>query len=125
MRRHPPRLIELSKEDRRELERRVGNGRTEQRVARRARVLLAMGNESTEVQELANRAEMSSGGIWRLCRRAGLCAGHGLASWPYVDPRESPEAVRYLLALRRWPVALPFSGAVCFLMSLNFKEVIK
>ncbi len=69
MRRHPPHLIQVSKEDKMELERLVRDGRTEQRVARRARVLLAMEREQTVVEELAERVEMSCSGIWYVCRR--------------------------------------------------------
>lgn len=69
MRRHPPHLIELSRRERLELETLVRNGYLEQRVARRARVLLAMAQPETLVQELAERVEMSPHGIWYLCRR--------------------------------------------------------
>ena len=69
MRRHPPHLVQLSKEDKRELQRLVRDGRSEQRVARRARVLLAMEQEQTVVQELGERVEMSCSGIWYVCRR--------------------------------------------------------
>lgn len=69
MRRHPPRLIELPSRDRMELEALASNGGIEQRVARRARVLLAMARSQTLVQELAERVEMSPHGIWYLCRR--------------------------------------------------------
>jgi hypothetical protein len=69
MRRHPPRLIELSRRARVELEALAHNGCMEQRVARRARVLLAMAQPETLVQELAERVEMSPHGIWYLCRR--------------------------------------------------------
>jgi len=69
MRRKPPHLIQLTQQDRQELERLVRNGRTEQRVARRARVLLAMEDTATVVAELAQRVEMERSAIWSLCRR--------------------------------------------------------
>ncbi|MFP2930114.1 hypothetical protein ACLESO_33935 [Pyxidicoccus sp. 3LG] len=54
MRRRPPRLIPLSQEDAALLEEWVHDGRTEQRVARRARILLAMAAPpDTLAQELA------------------------------------------------------------------------
>ncbi len=47
MRRRPPRLIHLSPGERAYLETLVGDGRTEQRVARRARILLAIADPAT------------------------------------------------------------------------------
>lgn len=55
MRRHPPHLIELSVPDRLALEALVQSGRIEQRVARRARVLLAMEHPESRVDALAAR----------------------------------------------------------------------
>ena len=69
MRRRIPKNIRLSRPDRRELERVVDDGRTEQRVARRGRVLLAMKNPKTLVNELCEQVGMSRMGIWYLCRR--------------------------------------------------------
>jgi hypothetical protein len=69
MRRHPPHLIALSRTDKAELKRLVQDGRTEQRVARRARVLLAMEQSKTVVQTLADQVQMTREGIWHLCRR--------------------------------------------------------
>lgn len=69
MRRHPPHLIRLAEKHRNQLQRLVRDGRTEQRTARRARVLLAMENEQTIVEDLAAKVEMSPRGIWSLCRR--------------------------------------------------------
>ena len=69
MRRHPPHLIELSRTDKTELKRLVNDGRTEQRVARRARALLAMAKPRTVVQTLAGQIELTREAIWRLCRR--------------------------------------------------------
>ena len=69
MRRHPPRLIELSHEDEIALRQLVHDGKTEQRVARRARVLLAMAQSQTVVQELAQQVALCLPAIWQLCRR--------------------------------------------------------
>jgi len=66
---HPARYIDLASADRRDLEKLVGDGRTEQRWSRRARVLLAMSRPETVVRELAVWVEMRSQGIWDLCRR--------------------------------------------------------
>ena len=51
MRRHPPRLLRLTEDDKTELEQLVRDGRVQQRIARRARVLLAMARPQTVVQE--------------------------------------------------------------------------
>ncbi len=69
MRRHPPRLLQLAAEDKLELERLLRDGRVQQRIARRARVLLAMTSPQTVVQALAAHVAMSCHGIWYLCRR--------------------------------------------------------
>lgn len=69
MRRHPPHLIELSEDDAAYLEQLVRDGRTAQRVARRARILLAMADPATVVQDLADRLESDRTTIWNLCRR--------------------------------------------------------
>jgi transposase len=52
-------------------------GRTEQRVARRCRVLLAMENPNTHVDALTHEVRMTRTGVWYVCRRyelAGLDA---------------------------------------------------
>ena len=69
MRRHPPHLIHLKKSQKAFLQELVHDGRTEQRVARRARVLLAMARKSTLVLDLAEHVGMSPNGVWHLCRR--------------------------------------------------------
>jgi hypothetical protein len=69
MRRRPPRLIRLVPEETSYLERLVRDGRTEQRIARRARALLAMADPATIVSELADRLELDRRTIWALCRR--------------------------------------------------------
>jgi biotin operon repressor len=69
MRRRPPSVIELTPEDRVPLEQIIRDGRTEQRVARRARILLAMSRPETVVQQLADQAGLTRAAIWALCRR--------------------------------------------------------
>jgi len=69
MRRRPPHLIELSRSDAGQLARLVRDGHTEQRVACRARILLAMAEPTTVVQDLAARLEVAPSTIWSLCRR--------------------------------------------------------
>lgn len=69
MRRRKPRTIKLSRADQGELERIVGDGRIEQRVARRSQVLLAMKNSKTIISELCRKVGMTRIGIWYLCRR--------------------------------------------------------
>jgi hypothetical protein len=69
MRRRPPHLIELSQQDRQELASLVRDGRTEQRVARRAHILLAMADPEIIVEQLAKKFELTRVAIWKLCRR--------------------------------------------------------
>lgn len=69
MRRRPTHAIDLSPVDAAYLEQLVRDGRTEQRVARRARILLAMADPETVVQNLADRLEVERTTIWHLCRR--------------------------------------------------------
>jgi hypothetical protein len=69
MRRRPPHLIELTPADAAHLAHLVHDGRTEQRIARRARILLAMADPATVVEALAERLEVARSGIWELCRR--------------------------------------------------------
>jgi hypothetical protein len=69
MRRRPPHLIEMSQTDRRQLESLLRDGRTEQRVTRRARILLAMTNPETVVEQLAQQVAQTRFAIWNLCRR--------------------------------------------------------
>ncbi len=73
----PAKLIELSTAERIELERLRCDGHTEQRIARRARILLAMGDPETVVEELAEHVNYTPTGIWYVCRRfeaVGLAA---------------------------------------------------
>ena len=69
MRRRPPHLVELSEQDQRVLENLARDGRIEQRVARRARILLAMADPETVVEQLAEKVEVTRVAIWQLCRR--------------------------------------------------------
>ena len=69
MRGRKPHLVSLSESDRGALQRIVRKGKTEQRVARRARVLLAMEKPQTRVEILAEHLEMGRTTIWELCRR--------------------------------------------------------
>ena len=69
MRRRAPHIIRLSKPDRVEIERLLRDGRTEQRVARRGYVLLAMQDPEIRVTDLAEQVGMTRFGIWSLCRR--------------------------------------------------------
>src|SRR5262249_20825225 len=56
MRGRPPRLLELSKGDAAYLEQLLRDGRTEQRVARRAWMLLAMADPTTKEPRASHRA---------------------------------------------------------------------
>jgi len=60
--------VELKQEDIPELEALVNRGKTEQRVARRARTLLAM-HQGKRVKETSERVEQDPATTWRLCRR--------------------------------------------------------
>jgi DDE superfamily endonuclease/Homeodomain-like domain len=77
MRRRPPKLIHLERSDRQEMQRLLSDGRTEQRIARRCRVLLAMEDPDTVVDDLAHEVRLTRSGVWYVCRRyepAGLDA---------------------------------------------------
>lgn len=69
MRGNKPHLIVLSEEDRTQLQKIIRDGRTEQRVARRARILLAMENEQTIVQDLADKLDLTPRAIRCVCDR--------------------------------------------------------
>ena len=64
-----PRLLSLSAVDKSELQKVVRSGKTEQRIARRARILLALASPETIVNELAKYAQMTPTAIWQICRR--------------------------------------------------------
>ncbi len=77
MRRRKPNTIKLSRAEQQEIQRLLCDGRTQQRVVRRAQVLLAMTNPKTVVADLCQKVQMSRIGIWYLCRRyetSGLSA---------------------------------------------------
>lgn len=95
MRRRPPKLVHLADHERRELQERLHDGRTEQRVARRCRILLAMANPDTIVDELAKQVAVTRNGIWYVCRRF---EAHGLDSI-YDGPRSGRP--REITALER------------------------
>jgi hypothetical protein len=69
MRRRPPHLVDLSADSRAELQHLIADGRAEQGVARRARILLAMSNPETVVDRLADQVAQRRATIWALCRR--------------------------------------------------------
>jgi hypothetical protein len=69
MRRRKPKTIKVSRTDQRELQQLLGDERTEQRVVRRAQVLLAMKNPKTRVDLLCQQVQMTRVGIWYPCRR--------------------------------------------------------
>ena len=82
MRRRPPHSIELPEDDRLYLESLVRDGRTEQRVARRARILLAMARQETVVRDLAERLGQARNTIWSLCRRYEQAGVEAVCSAP-------------------------------------------
>ncbi len=65
----PAKLIELSQAERAELEQVLRDGHTEQRMARRARILTAMSDPQTVVDALAGQVTYTPTGIWYVCRR--------------------------------------------------------
>jgi transposase len=69
MGRRPPHIVRLARPDRLEMQRLLDDGRSEQRVARRCRVLLEMADPKTLVDELAQEVRMTRTGIWYVCRR--------------------------------------------------------
>ena len=69
MRRRPPKLVHLEQADRHEMQHLLNDGRTEQRIARRCRVLLAMEDPETIVDDLTRQVQMTRTGVWYVCRR--------------------------------------------------------
>ncbi len=69
MRRRKPNTIRISRTDQQEIKRLLSDGRTQQRVVRRAQVLLAMKSQKTVVDALCQDVQMTRVGIWYLCRR--------------------------------------------------------
>lgn len=68
MRGRKPRGVQLKAEDVPVLEALVRSGKTEQRVARRARILLEIDRQE-RVKLLSKRVEQDSSTVWRVCRR--------------------------------------------------------
>lgn len=68
MRGRKPRGVQLKQEDIPQLEALIRSGKTEQRVARRARILLGI-HRGERVKELCKRVEEHRATIWRVCRR--------------------------------------------------------
>jgi transposase len=68
MRGRRPRPLVLRSEDIPALKALVRNGKTEQRVARRAHILLTMA-EGERTAQLAARWEQDEATVWRVCRR--------------------------------------------------------
>ena len=69
MRRRPPRLINLLPDEVGILEALIRDGSTPQRVAQRARILLAMADPGTGVVDLGERLDADRSTVWRVCRR--------------------------------------------------------
>lgn len=69
MRRRIPKTIHLKSSDAQEIKRLLSDGRTEQCIVRRGRVLLAMQKSKTVVSDLCQQVDMTRFGIWSLCRR--------------------------------------------------------
>ncbi|TEU15186.1 MAG: helix-turn-helix domain-containing protein [Anaerolineales bacterium] len=81
----------------------VHSGKTEQRTARRARVLLGM-RRGERVKQLSERVEQDPSTVWRVCRRyeeRGIEAvydAHRSGRPPEIFPPSSGRG------LRTWPV---------------------
>jgi len=69
MRRRKPKTIKLSRADQNEIKQLLSDGRTQQRVVRRAQVLLALKSKKTVIDKLCQKVQMTRVGIWYLCRR--------------------------------------------------------
>lgn len=95
MRRRKLKTVGLSQSDIHEIERLLDNGRTEQRIVRRGRVLLAMKNPKTLVSDLCQQVSMTRFGIWCLCRRYESVGLNAL----YDEPRSGRP--REITALQR------------------------
>jgi len=68
MRGRKPRGVELKPDDIPQLEALLRSGKTEQRTARRARILLGM-HQGERVKPLSEKVEQDSSTLWRVCRR--------------------------------------------------------
>ena len=68
MRGRKPRGVELKPDDIAQLEDLLRSGKTEQRIARRARMLLGM-HRGERVKPLSEKVEQDPSTLWRVCRR--------------------------------------------------------
>lgn len=68
MRGRKPRGLELKSDDIAQLEALLRSGKTEQRTARRTRILLGM-RRGERVKPLSEKVELDPSTIWRVCRR--------------------------------------------------------
>jgi transposase len=68
MRGRKPRGVELKPNDIAPLEALLRSGKTEQRTARRARILLGM-HRGERVNPLSGKVEQDPSTVWRVCRR--------------------------------------------------------
>ena len=102
MRRRKPKTIRLKQSDAQEIKRLLDDGRTEQRVVRRGRVLLAMKSSKILVSDLCQQVSMTRLGIWDPCRRyeaTGLSAIYDPERAQGVAPRSGRP--REISALQR------------------------
>ena len=95
MRRRKPKSIKLNRSDQHEIERLLGDGRTEQRVARRGRVLLAMKDPETLVNDVCQQVGMTRIAVWYLCRR------YEAMGLPAIYDAPRPGRPREISALQR------------------------
>jgi transposase len=68
MRGRKPRGVELKSDDIPQMEALLRSGKTEQRTARRTRILLGM-HRGARVKQLSEKLELDPSTIWRVCRR--------------------------------------------------------
>lgn len=95
MRRRPPKLVHLERSERHELQRLLEDGRTEQRVARRCRVRLAMADSETIVDDLTREVRMTRTGVWYIGRRYEQAGLEAIYDAPRTGrPREISELER-------------------------------
>jgi DNA invertase Pin-like site-specific DNA recombinase len=76
MRNRQPERLKLKPKDARELQRLLRDGHTPQRVAQRARILLACA-QAEGAQQVARKLDQHRTTVWRVCeryRQAGLAA---------------------------------------------------
>ncbi len=83
MHRRKPAPVKLKPNDARELRRLLRDGHTPQRVAQRARILLARG-QAQHTQQVASKVDQHRTTVWRVCQRYRQA---GLAAALYDAPR--------------------------------------